>query len=392
MTKFLSFTLVAALLLAPAVLCAQEKKPTDPPKEIAPAVQIFFDINKSEIKDSEKPKLNQLVKDMKGKKEFQIWLTGHADSTGTAERNNELSKERVDEVYNYLADAGIPEDAMDAKYFSSARPLPTSAKASDKAASDRRVEISFYEKPKPIEKPKPKPQDTCTGHDTTFSAGDGIMITMNKCEYTQMCKSNPSCIEVTKLLEVEDVFDSGLPLVNSKGDGFVWGGIITTKMPGDTCLPNGAKIVYGLDKDAYKRVRLGAMKKKGEEALETDRGVRVTTGKGKEETAITVPVNCPGTVIVGAPAGKSKMVKVKDKTRKAQEMYLVSNSPVTIIPGLKKGNKFYFNYGNVPSPKLYIRTADGDLIKDIDLEKVKKTKKVGSLNKGYKLKKKHLST
>ena len=92
------------------------------PRELSPAVNIFFDINESEITTKEQKKLESLINTLKGIKEYRLVLTGHTDSTGNDVYNMELSRDRVDEVFDALISLGINEKWMMPKYFGRSKP------------------------------------------------------------------------------------------------------------------------------------------------------------------------------------------------------------------------------------------------------------------------------
>ena len=108
-----------SLILSNTFVFAQNKFDSislDEPRELTPAVQIYFDINKSEIKSKESAKIDELFTRLKKIPEFRLVLTGHTDSTGNDEYNMELSRDRVDEVYNVLLSRQIPEKWMIMKF------------------------------------------------------------------------------------------------------------------------------------------------------------------------------------------------------------------------------------------------------------------------------------
>ena len=88
---------------------------SEPEKEdIGPAiyqgadVDIFFDLNKSAIRDDQVPMLNQLVNFMRNTPDAKVKLDGYADrGTGTAEINQALSEDRVIAVRQYLVSRGV---------------------------------------------------------------------------------------------------------------------------------------------------------------------------------------------------------------------------------------------------------------------------------------------
>lgn len=69
-------------------------------------------------------------------------IEGHTDLRGAEEYNLDLSRRRAETVKNYLAEAGVPHDRMDAKGFGKSHPIDFN----DTEAAhqlNRRVEISF---------------------------------------------------------------------------------------------------------------------------------------------------------------------------------------------------------------------------------------------------------
>lgn len=402
----LIFTLVWAVLMITANRMLAQNKPMgkpapakpaaapkpQPPKEIAPAVQIYFDFNKSAIKKSEAEKLTKLLEDLKSKKDYKLTLTGHTDSTGNDDYNLQLSQRRVDEVYDWLVENGMDTGIINRSYYGRAKPREKQEVDEEKKSKNRRVEITIFEKPVPPPPPPPPPKpvrDTCN-YDTTVFIGQGISVSMNICEYKSLCKRNPGkCLTVDRKSELEEIFESGVPLKTQKGEGFVWAGIFNVSM--DSCLKKPASISFKLDPESFKKAKLSVFKAKGESFLELDKSVKISQSKTKDNLKMTIPVKCPGTLHLCAITGKSKQAVFKDKTYKIQDIFVVTSEPPTIIPATKKGNNWILNYSNISDAKMYVRLKDGEtVIKDIDLNKVRKTKKKGELRKKYKVKSKHL--
>ncbi|MEY4003886.1 MAG: hypothetical protein RIT07_1928, partial [Bacteroidota bacterium] len=124
----------------PAVPRTAVNKPK-PPKEIAPAVQIYFDFNKSNIKKSEVAKLEKLLEDLKSKREYKMMLTGHTDSTGNDDYNMQLSQRRVDEVYDWLMEKDVYTSVVGRVYFGRSKPREKNEGDEEKKSKNRRVEI-----------------------------------------------------------------------------------------------------------------------------------------------------------------------------------------------------------------------------------------------------------
>ena len=86
----------------------------EPAQEEGPAiyqgadVDIFFDLNKAVIRDSEVTTMNRLVSFLRNNPGARVKLDGYADrATGTPEINQELSEQRVAAVRQYLVSRGI---------------------------------------------------------------------------------------------------------------------------------------------------------------------------------------------------------------------------------------------------------------------------------------------
>ncbi len=79
---------------------------------------IYFEINQSVIRDSEAPKVDNLVKCLKANPEAKVSITGYADqATGTELRNLVLTKERAEVVANALKAAGIGPDRIHTEFY-----------------------------------------------------------------------------------------------------------------------------------------------------------------------------------------------------------------------------------------------------------------------------------
>ena len=83
-------------------------KPVEQPIYQGADVDIFFDLNKSVIRDDQVNTLNRLVSFMRNTPDAKVKLDGYADKqTGNAEINQELSEQRVIAVRQYLVSRGI---------------------------------------------------------------------------------------------------------------------------------------------------------------------------------------------------------------------------------------------------------------------------------------------
>lgn len=116
---------------------------------------VFFDLGSSEIKPESRPILNQLIqvfsRFLSNSENSQyvdsIVISGHTDSTGTAQENRELSTDRANSVLKYLleGDNRVLEKYSDffcAAGYGETRPVETNDTAEGRAAN-RRIEISM---------------------------------------------------------------------------------------------------------------------------------------------------------------------------------------------------------------------------------------------------------
>jgi len=82
-----------------------------PAAEVAaatPLKDVFFDFDKSNIRDDQKAALNEDVARLKANPAVKIAVEGHCDERGTAEYNLGLGERRAKAVKDYLVAAGIP--------------------------------------------------------------------------------------------------------------------------------------------------------------------------------------------------------------------------------------------------------------------------------------------
>ena len=88
-------------------------QPAEQPIYQGADVDIFFDLNKSVIRDDQVNTLNRLVSFMRNTPDAKVKLDGYADKqTGNAEINQELSEQRVIAVRQYLVSRGIDQSRI----------------------------------------------------------------------------------------------------------------------------------------------------------------------------------------------------------------------------------------------------------------------------------------
>jgi OOP family OmpA-OmpF porin len=117
---------------------AEMKKKLDADGRIA--LYINFDLDKATLRPDAAPVIDEIAKLLAGDPALKLSIDGHTDSTGTAERNRELSRQRAEAVQDALVGKGIAADRLAAQGFGPDRPLvPETDEAS--RGKNRRVEL-----------------------------------------------------------------------------------------------------------------------------------------------------------------------------------------------------------------------------------------------------------
>jgi len=122
--------------------------PPEPKKAVIPKIVrldslSLFDSGKAELKaGSTKVLVNALV-DIKARPGWLIVVAGHTDITGSAQRNQLLSRERAAAVRDWMRDTGdVPESCFAVQGYGDSRPV-ASNDTPEGRAQNRRVEISL---------------------------------------------------------------------------------------------------------------------------------------------------------------------------------------------------------------------------------------------------------
>ena len=83
---------------------------------------ILFDFDKSDVRSSEKSKVDKVVQYMKDNPNSEIGLDGFADQRGSEGYNKTLSQHRVEAVKQALVAAGAPAARIRTASFGETRP------------------------------------------------------------------------------------------------------------------------------------------------------------------------------------------------------------------------------------------------------------------------------
>jgi outer membrane protein OmpA-like peptidoglycan-associated protein len=101
---------------------------------------IFFDINKYELKPESQVELDKLVQLMKDNPTLAIQISGHTDNVGKPADNLPLSTNRAKAVVTYLISKGIEEKRLSFKGYGDTQPIADN-KSENGRAQNRRTEV-----------------------------------------------------------------------------------------------------------------------------------------------------------------------------------------------------------------------------------------------------------
>lgn len=101
---------------------------------------LFFDFDKSELKDESLPELERLLKFVQKVNKYKIVIEGHTDDLGTAKHNITLSQKRAESVANHLISKGVDKNRIRSNGFGSSKPAIENTNDNNRSLN-RRVEI-----------------------------------------------------------------------------------------------------------------------------------------------------------------------------------------------------------------------------------------------------------
>jgi len=103
---------------------------------------IFFDFDKSEIRDEHKEFLDRLIKVVKGHSDLRVKVTGHTDSEGSNGYNDGLSQRRAQAIINYFVANGLSADRLKFDFKGETDPAATNDTPEGRQRN-RRVDFEF---------------------------------------------------------------------------------------------------------------------------------------------------------------------------------------------------------------------------------------------------------
>ena len=117
-------------------------------KKIEITEKVMFEYNKATIKVDSHELLNDVAEVMKEHANIKkVRIEGHTDADGTEKYNKKLSQDRADAVMNFLVEAGIDADRMEAVGFGEEKPIADNETDEGKERN-RRVEFNIIERGK----------------------------------------------------------------------------------------------------------------------------------------------------------------------------------------------------------------------------------------------------
>ena len=96
--------------------------------------------------------LNKVVNFLYDNPEFKLRISGHTDSVGDPEKNLQLSKERAQNIRDYIVIfAGIIKERVEAEGYGDTRPIIENEVTEADRKLNRRVEFEIYREAPPTE-------------------------------------------------------------------------------------------------------------------------------------------------------------------------------------------------------------------------------------------------
>ena len=101
---------------------------------------IFFDVDKFELKEKSTPELQKLIRFLNGNPGVRVEIGGHTDNSGSDEYNRQLSEKRAMSVYSFLTESGIDKKRLLLKGYGPDRPI-ASNDSEEGRQLNRRIEF-----------------------------------------------------------------------------------------------------------------------------------------------------------------------------------------------------------------------------------------------------------
>ena len=105
------------------------------------AQKVYFDFNRSEVRPSERPKLEALADHLQKNPGFGVVIEGHCDDRGSDEYNRSLSERRSLAVKDYLMSLGVSGERMRTVSYGEDRPDVPNARTEQEHQLNRRAQF-----------------------------------------------------------------------------------------------------------------------------------------------------------------------------------------------------------------------------------------------------------
>ena len=106
---------------------------------------IYYDLNKAEIREDAALELDKLVKILKDNPAIRIELSSHTDARSGDDYNLELSQRRAQSAVDYIVSQGVPADRLVAKGYGETQLIIKDAKTEEEHQVNRRTEFKVIE-------------------------------------------------------------------------------------------------------------------------------------------------------------------------------------------------------------------------------------------------------
>ena len=85
--------------------------------------KVIFEPNMTNINDTNKPQIDELVKLLKANPTLNISIVGYTDKSGIPEKNILISQKRAKAVYEYVVSQGIEPNRLSHQGLGDANPI-----------------------------------------------------------------------------------------------------------------------------------------------------------------------------------------------------------------------------------------------------------------------------
>ena len=103
---------------------------------------IFFDLDKYDLKDKSVTELQKIVRFLKENPGLKVEVSGHTDNSGAETYNLQLSERRAQAVYNYLVANGIASERLRLRGYGAGKPIADNNTEEGKQ-KNRRIEFKL---------------------------------------------------------------------------------------------------------------------------------------------------------------------------------------------------------------------------------------------------------